>query len=406
MTSLSRMPARARIGSASSAGGPVVTPRDLSGSRSGPSGARPAAAALPAEGADFLERCRAIGRLLDGARDVVLTTHVNPDGDGLGAEAGLAAYLTARGIRARILNADPPPRRFRFLATDTAPLGVFQGYEEDGLAGTDLLVVLDTSVAARLGAVAEVLPRVRARICIDHHELREALGEVQLVDPAASSTAELTFRLLTRLGARFTPEIAVPLYVGMAFDTGFFRYSNTTPETHLAAAELCRHGVNSEEVYSRMFATHTAERMRLWGRALGSLELDAGGRVAWMAVDHALMKETGAAVEDLDGLVEQGRQVDGVEISVLFREEAPERVKVSFRANGPVDVNALAGRFGGGGHVKASGATIGAPLAEAIPLVLAAARIALESADVAARAGRTGGGERRRRERHGASEAP
>ncbi len=392
MTTPSSTPARARVG-------PTV-------SKGGPSGAPPPSGAPDGESADFLERCRAIGRLLDGAREAVLTTHVNPDGDGLGAEAGLAAYLTSRGIRARILNADAPPRRFQFLGTEAVPLSVFRGFAEDVLSGRELLIVLDTSVATRLGAVTEVLPRIRSRICIDHHELSEAMGEPQIVDPSASSTAELVFRLLKTLGARFTPEIAVPLYVGIAFDTGFFRYANTTPETHLAAAELCRHGVDSEEIYSRMFATHTAARMRLWGRALGSLALDADGRVAWMAVDRALMAETGGAVEDLDGLVEQGRQVDGVEISILFREDAPDRVKVSFRANGPVDVNALAGGFGGGGHVKAAGATLAASMADVIPLVLAEARRALDSADAAARAGRAAVRERRRQDRHGSSEAP
>ncbi|HEY7460751.1 MAG TPA: bifunctional oligoribonuclease/PAP phosphatase NrnA [Gemmatimonadota bacterium] len=353
-----------------------------------------------------LEAARAIGRLFDRAHDVVLTTHVNPDGDGLGAQAGLAAYLTARGIRSRILNADPAPRRFGFLATDAVPLGVYRGYEEDGLAATDLLVILDTSVTARLGAVAEALPRVPARVCIDHHELREPLGEARLVDPTASSTSELVLRLLQALGATLTPEIAVALYVGIAFDTGFFRYANTTPETHLAAAELCRHGVNSEDVYSRMFATQTAARMRLWGIVLSTLTLDVGGRVAWMAVDRARMIETGAGVEDLDGLVEQGRQVEGVEISILFREEAPHLVKVSFRANGPADVNALAGRFGGGGHVKAAGATVAAPLAEVIPLVLGEARRALEGADAIAEAGLPAAEERRQLERHGSNEAP
>jgi phosphoesterase RecJ-like protein len=155
-----------------------------------------------------------------------------------------------------------------------------------------------------------------------------------------------------------------------------------------------------------MFATQTAARMRLWGIVLSTLTLDVGGRVAWMAVDRARMIETGAGVEDLDGLVEQGRQVEGVEISILFREEAPDLVKVSFRANGPADVNALAGRFGGGGHVKAAGATVAAPLAEVIPLVLGEARRALEGADAIAEAGLPAAEERRQLERHGSNEAP
>ena len=325
-----------------------------------------------------LEVCRRIGQLFETARDVILTTHVNPDGDGLGSEAALAAYLQRAGVRARIVNADPAPARFDFLATASAPLGIFRGVEEDGLDGADALVILDTGVAERLGPLAEALPRLRAvQVCIDHHARREPLGDLALVDPAASSTAELVYRLLDSLDARLDPSIAVPLYAGIAFDTGSFRYSNTSPEAHLIAAELCRHGARPEELYARMFGAHSPARMHLWGRALSGLALEAGGRIAWMVVDGALLAATGATREDLEGLVEQGRDVAGVEISILFREDGPAEVKVSFRSRGEADVNALARRFGGGGHVNAAGATIALPRAEAVRRVLAEARRAL-----------------------------
>lgn len=344
----------------------------------------PAAAARPRESLHValeplppqaLETCRAIGRLFDASREVVLTTHVNPDGDGLGAEAALAAYLVGRGVRVRILNPDPAPRKFAFLDTPAAPFGVYAGGGTSVLAGADAVVVLDTGVVKRLGPVAEALPGFRGvRVCIDHHEPRAPVGDLNLVDPGVSSTAELVYRLLEALGAELVPAIAVPLYVGILFDTGCFRYSNTTPQTHLVAAELLRHGADVEDLYRRLFASHSAARMRLWGRALAGLVVEAGGRLAWMAVDRTLIAETDATPEELEGLVEQGRQVEGVELAILFREDSPSLTKVSFRSHGDLDVNALAGRFGGGGHVNAAGANLPGSWLEACDRVLTEAR--------------------------------
>lgn len=335
---------------------------------------------------DALAAARAIASVLDSASDVVLTTHVHPDGDGLGSEAALAAWLADRGARVRILNPDPPPRQFAFLSTARAPLGVFDPAEAGALDSADALVILDTSSAGRLGAIVETFPSLRAaRLCVDHHAPQAdgrpgaaPLAHHALVDSAASSTAELVYRLLLVAGARITPAVATPLYVGIAFDTGSFRYSNTTSDAHLVAADLVRHGVEADALYQRMFASYTAARMRLWGRALSALSVEFGGRLAWMAVDRDLMRETGAGPEELDGLVEQGRRIEGVAVSVLFREDGPRQTKVSFRSHGATDVHALAGRFGGGGHRNAAGATLPLPLPEAVDRVLAEAGLFLE----------------------------
>ncbi|HEY7529228.1 MAG TPA: bifunctional oligoribonuclease/PAP phosphatase NrnA [Gemmatimonadota bacterium] len=354
-----------------------------------------AAAAEPHDDAPALRRLApaaldaagAIVRILQAASDVVLTTHVHPDGDGLGSEAALAAWLGRRGARVRILNPDPAPRQFSFLATPQAPLGVFQPADADALASADALVILDTSSPGRLGAIVDTFPSLRAvRLCVDHHAPQAEAGRSgatplahhALVDSAASSTAELAYRLLREAGAEITPAVATPLYVGIAFDTGSFRYSNTTSDAHLVAADLVRHGVEADALYQRMFASYTAARMRLWGRALSALALEFGGRLAWMAVDRELLGDTGAGPEELDGLVEQGRRIQGVQVSVLFREDGPRETKVSFRSHGATDVHALAGRFGGGGHRNAAGATLPLPLREAVDRVLGEAALFLE----------------------------
>jgi phosphoesterase RecJ-like protein len=380
--------------------GPIPSSDEDAGRGDAPAGERFVPPPLSAADSEI---CLAIGRALHGARNVVLTTHVNPDGDGLGAQAALAAHLHARGVRVRILNADPPPRHLRFLETESVPLGVFRSFEEDGLAEVDVLVMLDTGLLARLGPLAGALSTMNAlRICIDHHATRAEPGDLNFVDPRASSTAELVYRLLLAIGAELDLAVADPLYVGLAFDTGSFAYSNTTRSAHIMAADLIAHGVDPAALHERIFASHSPARMRLWGRALASLRMEADGRIAWMAVDRGMFLETGATREDLEGLAEQGRRIRGVEIAMLFREEENGGTKVSFRSSsaaaplhppgaartiphtrlaqpGGADVNALAGRFGGGGHVNAAGATLDLPLDAAMSRVLEETRRFLES---------------------------
>lgn len=330
---------------------------------------------VPGLPSDRAAAAREIVSLLSQASDVVLTTHVNPDADGLGAEAGLAAWLRGKGVPVRILNPDPAPRTFAFLEEAGTPFAVFRDGVSDRLSDADVIVVLDAPVGARVGPLAAWLPGLRARIVrIDHHVGAERGTELALVDPAVSSTAELVVRMLAVAGEDLPPAAAAPLYAGIAFDTGSFRYGNTTRETHLVAAELHRLGVRPERVNARMGASHSLARMHAWGRALASMRLEADGRLAWMAVDRATLAAAGARPEDLEGLVEQGRRIAGVAVSVLFREDGAAETKVSFRSTSGTDVNALAAQLGGGGHVNASGATLALPLAEAIERVLPAAR--------------------------------
>jgi phosphoesterase RecJ-like protein len=321
---------------------------------------------------------RVLQRLL-AARRVVLVTHVNADGDGSGSEAAVAAWLEGRGIEATIVNPTPFPEAFRFVLHRqdvVADLGTPEA--EAALAEADVFLVLDTSEPPRVGGLASRLPRERTLV-VDHHPAGdEVVGETAVQDPSASATGELVHDLIVSAGDEVPPASALGAYVALVSDTGSFRFSNTTPRAHAVAARLLQRGIDPEWVYRRLFATAPLRRLELLREALETLMVDAEVGMAWMVVRGETGRRLRATGEDFDGLIEHARSLEGTEVAMLFREQEDGKTKVSFRSNGQADVNRLARRFGGGGHVKAAGATIEgtaeAVAARVVPVVREALR--------------------------------
>lgn len=302
-------------------------------------------------------------RALRKARRVLLTTHVNADGDGAGSEAALAAWLRGQGREAWIVNPTPYPESLDFLLPERG-WSVDAGSQVAGeLARTaDLAVILDTGEVSRIGRVMDLI-RALPTVVIDHHPPGlDPIPGLSFRDPAAAATGELVFDVLRRAGGPWPRESALGLYVAILSDTGCFRFSNSSPGAHRVVAELLEMGVDPEDVHRRVYGNQPLRKLRLLQAALGELEVDEEGRVAWMTVPTQAFAELGATSDDIEGLVDYPRGVRGVEVGILFRETARGATKVSFRSNGEVDVNALARRFGGGGHVKASGALVERPL--------------------------------------------
>jgi phosphoesterase RecJ-like protein len=317
---------------------------------------------------------RVLQRLL-AARRVVLVTHVGADGDGSGSQAAVAAWLEARGVEATIVNPTPFPDLFRFVLHRqdlVADLGTPEA--EAALAEADLFLVLDTSEPARVGDLAPRLPRDRTLV-VDHHPAGgDVVGDTAVQDPSAGATGEMVYDMISLAGDAVPRASALGAYVAIVSDTGSFRYSNTTPRIHAVAAELLGRGIDPEVVYRRLFATAPLRRLELLREALASLRTDPDARMAWMTVDAGTAGRLGATGEDFDGLIEHVRSIEGTEVAMLLRETGDGSTKVSFRSNGAADVNRLARRFGGGGHVKAAGALIPGGVDDVLPGILAAAR--------------------------------
>ena len=199
-------------------------------------------------------------------------------------------------------------------------------------------------------------------------------------DTEACATGELVYDLLKV--AEFddwNQQVVEAIYTAIITDTGSFRFSNTTPRTHAIAGEMIRLGVDPEVMYRRLYGTVPLRRMALLRNALEHLEVDKELPLSWISITREAMQASGATSEDLDGMVEYARSIEGTELAILFRETSDGGTKISFRATGDTDVNELARQFGGGGHVKAAGALISDPLPKARERVLEAARLALKN---------------------------
>jgi len=325
-------------------------------------------------------RRAAIERLaveLTPGRKVAITTHLNADGDGCGSESALARLLAAHGLTPWIVNPTPWPDMFDFLLGDDVDDRTSRGSK--ALRGIDLLVVLDISDVKRLGVLTESVRALTVpKLVIDHHQPSDdPVGPMILSDTTACATAELVFDLAVVMGWEITPAIARSLYTGMLTDTGGFRFSNTSPRCLTVAGQLLAYGVDPEDMYTRIYASAPAGRVRLMAEVLGTLQVDEAHGLSWLTIGADALERHGVRSEDLDGIVEHARSIAGTRMALLFRDLGHGKVKVSFRSVGGTDVNAFARKFGGGGHAKASGAMLPGTLDEVRDAVVEAARATL-----------------------------
>jgi nanoRNase/pAp phosphatase (c-di-AMP/oligoRNAs hydrolase) len=317
--------------------------------------------------------------LLKPGASCVITTHYSPDGDAIGSELALAAFMRQIGIRPHIINQDPVPRIYEFLDKDKA-VRVYSKEDDDIIMKADFIFLLDVSSWARVGSPSEALRASSAgRICIDHHATNDGIADIDIADATVSATGELIYDMLCALGGEITPDVARALFVAIATDTGWFRFSNTSPHVFQIIACLTARGAAPEELYNLVYEQLRRERMSLLGRGLAKLQSTADGRIAWMAFTRQMFDETGADGEDVEGIIDLLRTIGGVEIVMLFREAADGMIRVSLRSKNDADVSRLAERFGGGGHIRAAGIRMSGDLDEAIRRVVEAARELIES---------------------------
>ena len=311
---------------------------------------------------------------LRAGRRVALSTHMNADGDGCGSEAALARILGALGVESRIVNPTPWPAMFDFLGGDAVRDMSAKGAA--ALRGIDALVVLDISDVKRLGQLADAVRALTVpKLVIDHHLASdEPAGTITLSDTTACATGELVFDLAITLGVEITEPIARALYTALLTDTGGFRFSNTSPRCHAIAGRLLAAGIDPEDMYRRIYASVSLNRLQLLRDALETLRVDEPNGIAWISVPAGALEQYGLQSEDLDGIVEHPRSITGTRLALFFRDLGYGKVKVSFRSTGDVDVNRFARQFGGGGHAKASGALVAGSLEEVRDRVVDAAR--------------------------------
>ena len=306
-------------------------------------------------------------------RRVLVTTHVRPDGDAIGTSAALVLGLKKRGIDAQVLLLSHLPRKYAFVFDENAipfidaekewpphlaPREYSRG--ERLFNEYDALLVADTGTWSQLPGLRErVLNWPGPKIVLDHHLTQEDWADLKLVIPEAAAAGEIAAELLEQWDVEIDRALASCLFVAIASDTGWFQFANTRPFTMRLAATLMEKGVDTDRLYQLLYQNERAERVALQARALQSLELLAGGKLAVMTITKQDFADTRAGVPDTENLINVPLQIRTVEVSVLLVEPidfGPARV--SFRSKGQVDVAKFAEQFGGGGHARASGAKV------------------------------------------------
>ena len=311
------------------------------------------------------ESRRKILEALEGPGPFLIAFHRKPDGDALGSALALGLWLEGRGKRVEVVNFDGVPDPFGFLPSADR---VLLETPPDVLGCT--AVVLDTPVASRAALAEGVLARAALVVNIDHHPDNTSYGDINLVDPSASSVALIIYELLADAG-ELSADISSLLYVGAMADTGGFRFGNTDSRTLHAAADLVALGASPADLANAVYGEQPLGRLRLFGMVLSTTETELGGRVAVSVLTERMKSDTGSTGEDIEGMASVGRLIRGVEVALLLREE-DGRIRASLRSKGAVDVNAVASRLGGGGHKAAAGVVLDGPIESARELLLAA----------------------------------
>ncbi|OGF46521.1 MAG: hypothetical protein A2452_01085 [Candidatus Firestonebacteria bacterium RIFOXYC2_FULL_39_67] len=297
---------------------------------------------------------REIVRAFKKYDDYILATHVNPDGDGIGAELALAFGLRKLGKKVTIINSDPFPENYEFLPTN----GLLK--EIDFIKGNyNVAVSLECPGLDRVGKLKKVFLKSKKIINLDHHLNNDYFGDYNYVDDKAAAVGEQVYSILLGLGVKIDLDIAVCIYTSLLTDTGSFAYSNTTKKTHQIVISLMDYGVNPSEVYQNVYEVSSLGKIQLLGKALNSLQADKKRGVAWITLMKDSFRKTGTLYGDSEGIINYARSIKGVNVAISFTELENRRVKISFRSKrDDIDVNKIAVSFRGGGHKRASGAVI------------------------------------------------
>ena len=293
----------------------------------------------------------------------LITSHESPDPDAVGSSLALANYLCARGKDVTVYLCDPVPENCAFL-----PMAD-QVYSELPDRDFDVCFVLDVGEFRRAGEAVTSSRRISRLVNIDHHLGCETFGVHNLIDPKASATAALIYRIIKAAGDEADYPTALCIYTAILSDTGSFHYSNSDPEAFAIAGEMISKGVSPWDVNENLYESEPLQRIALLALALSDLTVSPSGEYASVTVTLDMYRQTGSTAEDTDRFINYPRSIKGVQVALFFREVSEGLFKVGFRSKGKVDVSAVSAHFGGGGHHNAAGCSVKGSLAEVKSLV-------------------------------------
>lgn len=302
------------------------------------------------------------GNIINNSKKILITTHINPDGDGIGSGLALMHKLKKMNKKVHFINRDLLPKIYEFLPGSKKVKN--QKKIKDNY---DVAIILECPEIERNGNIINFKKQVKTTVNIDHHMGNKNFADVNIVDPRAAAVGVQIFKLMKGFGWEISKEVADCLYVSIITDTGSFRYSNTTSEVHNIAAELLNIGVDPDFIASEVYAT-TKNSTRLFTEMLKKLKVIKN--VGWSFITKKMLKESGAHESETDNFINTIRAIKEVEVAVLFKENSEGNIKASFRSKNGIDVNFIAKKFGGGGHMHAAGCVVKESMKKAEKMVL------------------------------------
>ncbi len=303
---------------------------------------------------------------------IVLTTHRQCDGDGLGCELALYYALKKMGKSVKVINVDGTPKKYKFLEPDLH----IQYFDKNPELPPqiELVLVFDTNDERIIEPLFSALKSKDPLIFfIDHHPLLQNGPRPETesyIDMSAASTGEIVFELIQKLGVSFDSQIATALYTSVTFDTQMYRFIRNSPRPHLVAAELLRHSVNTEEVHRHLFSHQTIKKIAFISKIFSQIDYFADGKLAFVALTLEDMNYFGLDFDEVRDVTDQIMTIDSIEIALVIRQDKPNIMKVSLRSKGVYEVLSAAEKIGGGGHWYASGGTYVGPLEDAKKILI------------------------------------
>lgn len=305
------------------------------------------------------------------AKNILITTHIFPDADGIGSQIALAHALIKKGKNAICVNEKKLVKRYKYLDSKKLVLSYDEFNRNHKSFDIDLFIVVDANSLGRVGPkMNQLISRAKNLLYIDHHPCPRELAAIHCIDPSKAATGELIGELIQSIKVPLTKEMALPLYTAILIDTSSFRYPTVTGDTHRFIAELMDTGVQTAKAYNMIYGTKKLTHMQLLGTILSNAESNPTGNIAWLKVTENLLKKYKVSYEDTNAFVNHLLVLEKVKVAIMFRQHG-KVVKVSMRSNGSVDVGLLGQALGGGGHNHSAATVIEGDFDEVVKDTLA-----------------------------------
>jgi len=322
---------------------------------------------------------KSLHKTIDGVDRILLSTHENPDGDGLGSAYAMYNYLNDQGKECRLIQISDLPYEYEFLNNDRVIETYKSDVHDDWISQVELALIFDVGDYRRMRQIGDKLESNQIHVVnIDHHpDLSDGRFAENFINMEAAATGEMVYDFLNAADIPLTKNMAVGIYTAVMTDTGSFCYSNTTQKCHQIAMECISLGVNTSKIYQSVYENSSKGRVALLGLIINKLQYNETGELAWFTIDQSMMEKARATKKDVDGFTDFVRTIRGVEVAVMIFENSANSCRINFRSKGKYVINEIAKAMGGGGHKFAAGAVAEGTLDDVLPKVLAETRAVL-----------------------------